>query len=504
MKYGNITLDGNLTTRAGTDTTNPEAPAGESFNITTGTSSTAAGGNINLTVGNGTTDGHIVLKTVSGSAAPILDFSVGSFLLSLSAPTLTANSQFIFPAANGTTGQFLYTSATGGQTSWKTLGASDINTALGSNAVTYSNALFTARSIAASGDATWSVTFDGSGNVSSPLTLATNVVSNTKFRQSAGLSLVGNSTNATANVADITATGANQVLMVNSAGTALTWSVPNLDSLSDVVVASPTTNQVLSYNGTTWANKTWVGTATSYSTTLSTWALVSGNLYSAAVAHNLGTNNVVVQIYDTATNTIVQPDKITILTTNIIVVQVTGNTHTLNVTVIANGLTMAPVATLSKTFTATALESPNNADWTINALAPVTNDPTYGSLLVRSFASGTETGVGLYLTIPAGSTSATFTFKGRAAAATTAVNVALRLYSRSFPNNAAAGAWSSAYALTTISIPSNALMQYNSVTVSLATLGVTAGNFYAFELTRSASDTLSGAFLLSEMGVLFS
>jgi hypothetical protein len=53
-------------------------------------------------------------------------------------------------------------------------------------------------------------------------TIAANAVSNAKFRQSAGLSLVGNSTNATANVADITGT-ANQIPVVNSGGTALAF-----------------------------------------------------------------------------------------------------------------------------------------------------------------------------------------------------------------------------------------------------------------------------------------
>ena len=54
-------------------------------------------------------------------------------------------------------------------------------------------------------------------------TIANNAVTNAKFRQSNGLSVVGNPTNATANVIDITASGANQVLITNSAGTAVSW-----------------------------------------------------------------------------------------------------------------------------------------------------------------------------------------------------------------------------------------------------------------------------------------
>jgi azurin len=45
----------------------------------------------------------------------------------------------------------------------------------------------------------------GSGTIGIATTLATNIVSAAKFRQSAALSVVGNGTNATANVTDITA-----------------------------------------------------------------------------------------------------------------------------------------------------------------------------------------------------------------------------------------------------------------------------------------------------------
>jgi len=55
------------------------------------------------------------------------------------------------------------------------------------------------------------------------LTIATNAVSNGKFRQSAAVSVVGNATNATANVADITSGGADLVLRANGANTALAF-----------------------------------------------------------------------------------------------------------------------------------------------------------------------------------------------------------------------------------------------------------------------------------------
>ncbi|MES2339288.1 MAG: hypothetical protein V4537_14435 [Pseudomonadota bacterium] len=66
------------------------------------------------------------------------------------------------------------------------------------------------------------------GDVTGPagsaiLTIGTNVVSNAKIRQGVALSVMGVAGNATANVADIQATGALQVLSTNAAGTALVW-----------------------------------------------------------------------------------------------------------------------------------------------------------------------------------------------------------------------------------------------------------------------------------------
>jgi hypothetical protein len=59
--------------------------------------------------------------------------------------------------------------------------------------------------------------------------IGANAVSNAKFRQSAALSVVGNCTSSTANVADVTGT-ANQVLVVNSGGTACNFGQVNLGS----------------------------------------------------------------------------------------------------------------------------------------------------------------------------------------------------------------------------------------------------------------------------------
>lgn len=62
----------------------------------------------------------------------------------------------------------------------------------------------------------------GSGTGSFATSLASNTVTSAQIRQSAALSVVGNSTNVTANVADIQGT-ANQVLTINAAGNTLSF-----------------------------------------------------------------------------------------------------------------------------------------------------------------------------------------------------------------------------------------------------------------------------------------
>lgn len=92
---------------------------------------------------------------------------------------------------------------------------------------------------------------DGTLAGSGALTLGSNVVSNAKFRQSAGLSVVANGSSSLANVGDITGI-ANQVLVVNSGGTGLSFGQVNLSSAAAVtgslILASGGTNANLTAN----------------------------------------------------------------------------------------------------------------------------------------------------------------------------------------------------------------------------------------------------------------
>jgi hypothetical protein len=120
--------------------------------------------------------------------------------------------------------------------------------------------LATARTIAATGDVVWSVSFNGSANVSAAATIPTNSISNTKIRQSVGLSVIGRSGSTTGDVADIAAASDHQVM--RRSGTSIGFGALALNQSAAV------TGQLSVANGgtgvaTLTANKLVVGNGTS-------------------------------------------------------------------------------------------------------------------------------------------------------------------------------------------------------------------------------------------------
>jgi hypothetical protein len=236
-------------------------------------------------------------------------------------------------------------------------------------------------------------------------------------------------------------------------------------------------------------------------------------------------------LFDNTTNALVQADSITLTDINTARVTVAGNSRAVRIVVIANGFTVVgsgavssvqgktgsvvlapsdlgiPLRTL--TYYASSLDSPNNSDWTINALAAAVADPTNNALVVRQFSSTVEQGIGGLFTVPTGATSMTIRFKGRAQVAPTATAIVQpRLYIRSIPNGVALTTWSTAYEMTNISIPTNAFFGYSSQTITLPTLSLSPGVLYQFELTRRVSGlvggtNLSGNWLLAEFTIEF-
>lgn len=159
------------------------------------------------------------------------------------------------------------------------------------------------------------------------------------------------------------------------------------------------------------------------------------------------------------------------------------------------------------TFQADQFDNPFNSDWAVSTVAPVYIDTVTSSLKVRRFDDTTEEGVGGTFTVPPNAVNATFLLKSRAQTAPGSTQgVQPTLYHRVIPDNSAVGSWSSALNLTVVSIPTNAYFQYDTQTISLATLGWSANNHIQFELTRRGTqggDTLSGDFALLEMIVEF-
>jgi hypothetical protein len=159
-------------------------------------------------------------------------------------------------------------------------------------------------------------------------------------------------------------------------------------------------------------------------------------------------------------------------------------------------------------FYADNFDNPNNADWAVNALAPAQADSNNNALSIRAFDDTTEEGVGFMVMIPLGKTNMDITFKSRAEVAPAgARTVGLKLYNRSVGNNTAVGAWSAGNALADIDIPINESFQYDTDTITLASLGATAGELHQFQLTRinpSAGTELTGDWNLLEMKIEFS
>lgn len=164
-------------------------------------------------------------------------------------------------------------------------------------------------------------------------------------------------------------------------------------------------------------------------------------------------------------------------------------------------------ASVQRLFYADQMDDPSTSDWAVTLVAPVTSDATYPSLPVRAMDDTLEEGVGFLLAIPGNVTNMTVRFTARPATAPSAsVGAVLKLYRRTITIGAAPSSWTNTV-LTTLTLPTNAFFQSFSQTISLATLGLTAGTLAQFEITRqgnATADTLSGDLNLLQLIVEFS
>ena len=232
--------------------------------------------------------------------------------------------------------------------------------------------------------------------------------------------------------------------------------------------------------------------------TTGTWTASSGK-YTTNIAHALGSTGLIIHLWNTATGASVVVDSVSIADGNNLTLTASTNAVSIRCAIIASGGIVtgssggSGTANALKAFSyyATSLDSPNNSDWIVNAMAPTVFDPLNGALTVRQFLNTSETGVGFTSSVPLTASYVTFTVKGRATTAPTApnVNVVHNLYTRLIPSNAAVTAWTSPFALNTIAVPTtNTYYQYFTQTILLTTLGLVAGSLYQFEMTRSSTN----------------
>ncbi|HYM20823.1 MAG TPA: hypothetical protein VEW28_07460 [Candidatus Kapabacteria bacterium] len=207
--------------------------------------------------------------TFTGNGAGVTTFTAGA--------QGGTNINYTLPiAAPLTNTGYALTSTTGGVMSWAQF-------ATGTGTVTGTN----------TGDQTITLTTDvtGSGTGTFAATIAGHAVTNAKFRQSAGLSVVGTSGNATADVADITSGGANRFLVTNNTP-ALAFAALNTgasltgDGITNALgVVANTTNQKVEVMN----NGTSVGTR-------KTVNFIPGTNVTYTIADNSGSDRVDVTI----------------------------------------------------------------------------------------------------------------------------------------------------------------------------------------------------------------
>ena len=180
-----------------------------------------------------------------------------------------------------------------------------------------------------------------------------------------------------------------------------------------------------------------------------------------------------------------------------------GDKYVVLSTFSALGVPKVPLA--KHTFPMDTLDSPNTADWAVNAFAALGADSNNNALRVRQFDDTTEEGIGFTLEVPDGTTNVTFKFRSRAETAPGAAQtVSLVLYERELPDNGAITAWSAGTDFTDLSMPTNENWQYDEQTFTIATAGLTAGSTHQFEITRDGAGTLVGDWTLTLFIVEFS
>jgi len=236
--------------------------AGTGISVTNGAGSISIAATNNGTVtsvgGTGTVNGITLTGTVTSSG----NLTLGGTLSGVSLSTQVTGT---LPVGNGGTGQTSYTNGQLliGNTTGNTLAKATLTAGTGISVTNGAGSI----SIAATNNGTVTSVATGTGLTGGPITttgtvsVATNGISNTLFRQSAGLSVVGRSASTTGDVADVTAGSDHQVL--RRSGTGIGFGQIALNQANAITGTLPVGNGGTGITSFGTGVATWLGTPSS-------------------------------------------------------------------------------------------------------------------------------------------------------------------------------------------------------------------------------------------------
>jgi hypothetical protein len=160
-------------------------------------------------------------------------------------------------------------------------------------------------------------------------------------------------------------------------------------------------------------------------------------------------------------------------------------------------------------FYADQMENPVNADWDINSLAPAAADSNNAALTVRLFDDTVQEAVGMSFKLPGAATQMTLEWVSRAETAPGGAVVAKpAIEIRTIGDDAVVPAppWTSLNLVDT-DLPTNENFQYDSQTITFASLSLTAGDYVQMQFARNPghpNDDLVGDWAVLSVLVSFS
>lgn len=148
-------------------------------------------------------------------------------------------------------------------------------------------------------------------------------------------------------------------------------------------------------------------------------------------------------------------------------------------------------------YMADQLSLPNSADWVVNALAALDQDPVNDGFPAILYDDAGEEGRGLEFIAPAATNLIINVLTRAVSVQGGAVVAKMRAYNRGIAlTPAVIEAWSAAQTLTDVDLPiTTRFPHYDETTISYASLGIVAGELTQLEITRNspdAGDTLVG------------